>query len=41
MNNNFIAAIVLGSSKVTGIVGSKENDGTISVKAHIAELTKE
>lgn len=36
MNNNFIAAIVLGSSKVTGIVGSKENDGTISVKAHIA-----
>lgn len=23
MNNHFIAAIVLGSSKVTGIVGSK------------------
>lgn len=36
MNNNFIAAIVLGSSKLTGIVGSKENDGSISVKAHFA-----
>lgn len=36
MNNHFIAAIVLGSSKVTGIVGSKDSDGTIKVKAHIA-----
>ncbi len=35
-NNNFIAAIVLGSSKITGIVGSKEIDGSIRVKAHVA-----
>lgn len=35
-NNNFIAAIVLGSSKITGIVGSKEIDGSIKVKAHVA-----
>ena len=34
MDNNFIAAIVLGSSRLTGIVGSKENDGSITVKAH-------
>lgn len=36
MDNNFIAAIVLGSSRLTGIVGSKENDGSITVKAYTA-----
>lgn len=35
-NTNITAAIVLGSSKVTGIVGSKEIDGSIRVKAHVA-----
>lgn len=35
-NANIIAAIVLGSSKVTGIVGSKEIDGSIRVKAQVA-----
>lgn len=35
-NANIIAAIVLGSSKVTGIVGNKEIDGSIRVKAHVA-----
>lgn len=35
-NNNIVAAIVLGSSKITGIVGSKEIDGSIRVKSHVA-----
>lgn len=35
-NTNIIAAIVLGSSKITGIVGSKEIDNSIRVKAHVA-----
>lgn len=33
---SFVAAIVLGSSKVTGIVGRKEPEGTISVLSHVA-----
>lgn len=35
-NTNIVAAIVLGSSKVTGLAGIKEIDGTIRVKAHVA-----
>lgn len=35
-NTNIIAAIVLGSSRITGIVGTKEIDGSIRVKGHVA-----
>lgn len=38
---NIVAAIVLGSSKITGIVGSKEIDGTIRVKAHVAHQSSD
>lgn len=34
--NNFVAAIVLGSSKMTGIVGRKEPEGTLTVLAYTA-----
>ena len=34
---NIVAAIVLGSSRIIGIVGSKEIDGTIRVKSHAAQ----
>lgn len=33
-NTNIVAAIVLGSNKITGIVGTKEIDGSVKVKAH-------
>lgn len=36
-NTNIVAAIVLGSSKITGIVGTKEIDGSIRVKAHVTQ----
>lgn len=36
-NTNIVAAIVIGSSKITGIVGTKEIDGSIRVKAHVAQ----
>lgn len=36
-NTNIVAAIVFGSSKITGIVGTKEIDGSIRVKAHVAQ----
>lgn len=35
-NNGFVAAFVLGSSKVTGIVGRKEPEGIINVLAYAA-----
>jgi len=35
-SNSFVAAIVLGSSKVTGIVGRKEPEGIINVLAYVA-----
>lgn len=34
---NIVAAIVLGSSRIIGIVGSKEIDGTIRVKSHATQ----
>ncbi|MCF0236706.1 MAG: cell division protein FtsA, partial [Bacteroidaceae bacterium] len=36
---SFVAAIALGSSKVTGIVGRKEQDGTIRVLSHVAHVS--
>lgn len=36
-NTNIVAAIVLGSSRITGLVGTKEIDGSIRVKAHVAQ----
>ena len=35
-NTNIIAAIVLGSSRITGIVGNKEIDGSVRVKGHVS-----
>lgn len=35
-NSNFVAAIILGSSKMTGIVGRKESTGSLTVLAHTA-----
>lgn len=35
-NSSFVAAIVLGSSKLTGIVGRKEPSGTVNVLAYTA-----
>lgn len=40
-NINIVAAIVLGSSKITGIVGTKEIDGSIRVKAHVAHSSSD
>lgn len=40
-NINIVAAIVLGSSKITGIVGTKEIDGSIRVKAHVAQTSSD
>lgn len=38
MNNpNIVAAIVLGSSSVTGLVAVKDNDGTIRVKSQMTQ----
>lgn len=34
---NIVAAIVLGSSKIIGLVGTKDIDGKISIKANIAQ----
>lgn len=36
-NPKIVAAIVLGSSKITGLVGTKDIDGTIRIKANIAQ----
>ena len=38
-NNNFIAAIELGSTKITGLAGTKNPDGSIGVLAYAAEYT--
>lgn len=35
-NNSFVAAISIGSAHITGIVGVKEQDGSIAVHSHIA-----
>lgn len=35
-NNSFVAALSLGSAHITGLVGVKEQDGSISVLSHIA-----
>ena len=35
--DNFIVAIELGSSKVTGLVGRKQPDGAIQILASIQE----
>lgn len=40
-NINIVAAIVLGSSKITGVVGTKEIDGSIRVKAHVAQSSSD
>lgn len=40
-NTNIVAAIVLGSSKITGIVGTKEIDGTIRVKSHVSQTSSD
>lgn len=40
-NPNIVAAIVLGSSKIIGIVGTKEVDGTIRVKSHVSQTSSD
>lgn len=35
-DTSFVAAVVLGSSKITGIVGRKEPEGIISVLSHVS-----
>lgn len=40
-NPNIVAAIVLGSSKIIGIVGTKEIDGTIRVKSHVSQTSSD
>ena len=37
---DFIVAIELGSSKVTGIAGQKKPDGSISVRVLFTTLTR-
>lgn len=41
MDNNIIAAIILGSSRITGLVGSKDNDGTLRIKAHVSQSSSD
>lgn len=38
-NKNFIAAIELGSTKITGIAGTKNPNGSISIAAYAAEYS--
>lgn len=35
-NNSFVAAISIGSAHITGIVGTKQEDGSIAAHSHIA-----
>ena len=35
--NEFIVAIELGSSKITGVAGTKNNDGSVNVYAVVKE----
>lgn len=38
---NIVAAIVLGSSRITGLVGTREIDGSIRVKAYVAQSSSD